>query len=75
MSALFVPGCIRRFAFALNMVCSISCVSWSSSLEPNPGDLGPSWISAGGGGLGRRGDIAAILTIEARSGWFRIYGY
>lgn len=39
----------------------MSCDSWSA-VEPKPGDLGPSWISAGGGGLGRRGESAAIVT-------------
>lgn len=56
MSADLVPGCIRRLAFASMMLCSI-VGSWVAEL-PRDGDLGPIWISVGGGGLGSRGKLA-----------------
>lgn len=60
ISELLAPGWMRRLELALSRVCSICCDSWSA-VDPSPGDLGPIWISAGGGGLGRRGDMAAMM--------------
>jgi hypothetical protein len=51
MSADLVPGCIRRLAFASMILCSM-VGSWVVAL-PSDGDLGPIWISVGGGGLGK----------------------
>lgn len=56
MSAAFVPGCILRAAFASSIPCSIA-VSWLAEVSPIEGDLGPIWISVGGGGLGSRGEL------------------
>ncbi len=50
MLADLVPGWMRRFAFASIAVCSICC-AWRLVFAPMDGDLGPIWISAGGGGL------------------------
>jgi hypothetical protein len=55
MSADLVPGCIRRLAFASMMLCSM-VGSWVVAL-PRDGDLGPIWISVGGGGLGSLGEL------------------
>lgn len=65
MSAAFVPGWMRRFAFASIVVCSICCACRLAA--PSDGDFGPIWISAAGGGLGSRGElgggiVAAIAT-------------
>lgn len=49
MSAAFVPGRIRCDALSVN--------AFDRSREPAMGDLGPSWSSAIGGGLGRRGEL------------------
>lgn len=54
ISADLVPGCILRFEFASITLCSIEG-SWLKEL-PKEGDLGPIWISVGGGGLGSLGD-------------------
>jgi len=56
ISADLVPGWMRRFAFASMAVCSIS---WPcrAALGPIAGDFGVIWISAGGGGLGSRGEL------------------
>lgn len=59
MSSALVPGCMRRLALASAMVCSICCC-WRLAVVPSPGDLGPIWISAGGGGLGNRGELMII---------------
>lgn len=59
MSSAFVPGCILRDAPWSNVLKSFCCSSVGAI-----GDLGPSWSSAIGGGLGRRGELdgdAAIL--------------
>lgn len=65
MSAAFVPGCTLRLEFA-------SSVSWSTwfvarlAAAPPEGDLGPCCISAGGGGLGSRGELGAKAAICAK---------
>lgn len=56
ISDAFVPGCILRAAFASSIPCSIA-VSWLAEVSPIEGDLGPIWISVGGGGLGSRGEL------------------
>lgn len=58
MSAAFVPGCIRREELASRCDCSISVVARVAAGPPE-GEFGPIWISAGGGGLGRRGELGA----------------
>ena len=55
ISADLVPGCIRRLAFASMIPCSM-VGSWVVEL-PRDGDLGPIWISVGGGGLGSLGEL------------------
>lgn len=54
---------MRRLALASMAVCSISC-PWRIAFGPKEGDFGPIWISAGGGGLGSRGELggSAIWT-------------
>lgn len=64
MSAAFVPGWMRRRELASMMVCSICCVSRLAGLPAIDGDLGPIWISAGGGGLGSRGLLGACDIVE-----------
>jgi hypothetical protein len=61
MSADFVPGWMRRLALVSMAVCSI----WAA-LGPIMGDLGPIWISAGGGGLGSRGELGGNDMTAAR---------
>lgn len=56
MSWDLVPGWMRRFALASMAVCSMSC-PWRIAFGPKEGDFGPIWISAGGGGLGSRGEL------------------
>lgn len=64
MSADFVPGWMRRLAFVSMAVCSI-WAAWRAALGPIMGDLGPIWISAGGGGLGSRGELGGSdMTIQ-----------
>lgn len=58
MSVALVPGCMRRLELASSSVCS-ECVVWGLAAGPPEGDLGPIWISAGGGGLGNRGELGA----------------
>lgn len=58
MSAALVPGCMRRLELASRRDCSMAVVSRVAAGPPE-GELGPSWISAGGGGLGRRGELGA----------------
>ena len=67
MFSALVPGCMRRFALASAIVCSISCAC-RLAVVFKPGDLGPSWISAGGGGLGNRGELGGRvdMMIERR---------
>jgi hypothetical protein len=69
MSADLVPGCIRRLAFASMILCSM-VGSWVVAL-PRDGDLGPIWISVGGGGLGSLGelggrDMFALIIVALR---------
>ncbi len=64
MSSAFVPGCMRRRAFASLIVCSICCV-WRLAVALG---LGDSWISAGGGGLGNRGDPCVRDMARVRTG-------
>ena len=55
MSSAFVPGLMRREAPAsTELPGNLPC----SSNNATPGDAGPSWSSAIGGGDGRRGDEA-----------------
>jgi hypothetical protein len=67
MSADLVPGCILRLALASRMLCSM-VGSWLEKL-PCAGDLGPIWISVGGGGLGSLGELGGkdILSSSERS--------
>lgn len=58
ISAALVPGCIRREELASRCDCSISVVARVAAGPPE-GEFGPIWISAGGGGLGRRGELGA----------------
>lgn len=58
MSADLVPGCILLDELASICDCSISVVA-SVAAGPPDGEFGPIWISAGGGGLGRRGELGA----------------
>jgi len=67
MSAALVPGCMRRFAAASICVCSICCAC--CALGPIDGDLGPIWISAGGGGLGSLGELGIAIS-AAECGWY-----
>jgi hypothetical protein len=64
MSADFVPGWMRRLAFVSMVVCSI-WAAWRAALGPIRGDLGPIWISAGGGGLGSRGELGGSDDMAA----------
>lgn len=57
MSAVLVPGRILREAPSWN----VSSLPWSS--EAAIGDLGPSWSSAIGGGLGSRGELEGDAAI------------
>lgn len=62
MSADFVPGWILRLALASRRLCSIV----DSAFEELPlreGDLGPIWISVGGGGLGSLGEEVEVTDI------------
>lgn len=63
MSAAFVPGCMRRLELASMRDCSIGEAS-RFDCAPIEGDLGPIWISAGGGGLGSRGELGAIAIVK-----------
>lgn len=56
---------MRLLEFDFKIACSSCCAS-SSALVPGPGELGPIWISAVGGGLGRRGDMDDMLARLAR---------
>jgi hypothetical protein len=63
MSADLVPGCILLDELASICDCSISVVA-SVAAGPPEGECGPIWISAGGGGLGRRGELGARDMME-----------
>lgn len=63
MSAALVPGCILLDELASICDCSISVVASVAALPPD-GEFGPIWISAGGGGLGRRGEFGARDMME-----------
>lgn len=54
MSSALVPGRILLDA-AASRLCSPGSLLWSSNSD-TPGDVGPIWSSAMGGGDGRRGD-------------------
>lgn len=62
MSAARVPGCMRRLELASRRDCSVGFVS-RCAIAPPEGELGPIWISAGGGGLGSRGELGANAMI------------
>lgn len=64
MSADLVPRWMRRLAFASRAVCSIC----EGERAPIMGDLGPIWISAGGGGLGSRGELGG-RDMESDGRW------
>lgn len=63
MSADFVPGCILRLALASIILCSIVFSCWFEE-PPRAGDLGPIWISVGGGGLGSLGDKGELDGLD-----------
>lgn len=64
MSAAFVPGCMRLCELASRTVCSI-CAACGLTVAPPDGGLGLIWISAGGGGLGRRGELGARAMMDS----------
>lgn len=73
-SSALVPGWMRLFAFMSTMFWSMrtACAS-------RPGDWGPVWSSAGGGGLGSRGELggramASLCGDEAAHGSMRLSG-
>jgi hypothetical protein len=72
MSAALVPGCILRVALASRTLCSM-VGSWLEKLLPRAGDLGPIWISVGGGGLGSLGELGGI-DISVAS-WSKLASY
>lgn len=55
---------MRRLELASSSDCSMAVVSRVAGGPPE-GELGPIWISAGGGGLGRRGELGANDMFEA----------
>lgn len=63
MSADLVPGCILLEELASICDCSISVVA-NVAAGPPDGEFGPIWISAGGGGLGKRGELGARDMME-----------
>lgn len=65
ISDALVPGCMRRLEFASSTDCSIS-VAWRLAGAPPEGEFGLIWISAGGGGLGRRGELGASAIVKQR---------
>lgn len=66
ISAALVPLWMRRLELVSTVVCSI-CDAWRAALGAISGDLGPIWISAGGGGLGSRGELGGIdMTLDFR---------
>lgn len=67
MSAAFVPGCILLVALASRTLCS-TAGSWLEKLLPSAGDLGPIWISVGGGGLGSLGELGGKDISMANEG-------
>jgi len=54
---------MRRREWSSRTVCSISVGSGLAAAPPE-GLLGPIWISAGGGGLGRRGELGASAMVD-----------
>lgn len=62
MSSAFVPGCILLLELASSKLCSNSVVVRLAGGPPE-GDFGPIWISAGGGGLGSRGELGASAML------------
>lgn len=62
MSALFVPGLILLEA-SRSIFFDSSKASCSEVCDI--GDLGPSWSSAMGGGLGRRGELEGDIVAAA----------
>lgn len=58
-----VPGCIRRLEWASMTDCSIS-VACKVAGGPPDGEFGVIWISAVGGGLGKRGELGARAIID-----------
>jgi len=66
MSTALVPGRIRRLALASKIPSSIliSCELDESTID---GDLGPIWISVGGGGLGSRGELGGRDMLQCES--------
>jgi hypothetical protein len=60
MSSALVPGCILRDAPWSSVLNSFCCSSVGAI-----GDLGPSWSSAIGGGLGRRGELEGEAAMVA----------
>lgn len=63
MSADLVPGCILLEELASICDCSISVVA-NVAAGPPDGEFGPIWFSAGGGGLGKRGELGARDMME-----------
>ena len=55
MSAALVPGRILRNGWLLGFELSVFSGREGADI---PGDLGGSWTSGKGGGLGRRGEVA-----------------
>lgn len=49
---------MRRLELASSRDCS-NGVEWRLAAGPPEGELGAIWISAGGGGLGSRGELGA----------------
>lgn len=67
ISAAFVPGCILLLALASRTLCSM-VGSWLEKLLPSAGDLGPIWISVGGGGLGSLGELGGRDIVLVANG-------
>ena len=61
ISADLVPGCILRLALASIVLCSIEGSVFGLV---RAGDLGPIWISVGGGGLGSRGELGGRAIVS-----------
>lgn len=58
MSSAFVPGRIRRAALWSTFCGTTSLPKSSVETGAGPGEDGPIWTSAIGGGLGNRGELA-----------------
>ena len=63
MSQALVPGCMRLLELASRMLCS-NWEAWRLAAGSPDGEFGPIWISAGGGGLGSRGELGASAMVE-----------